>query len=553
MRLIPKYQKAGSLNKDWIRDRDINGNWGYKNFKTGQFRTTLPNSKEAQQQEQLKKNNAVLKTYSANKARYNTEIATRRNHSDEIINKVISRPEIVVDKSGNMNIVHQNELAPGEDSAQLNTTIEEQIPIFKGIKLAAGLGKLALSKMGQNSLSHWARNSLLNEVAGDLTTNIATPLISIDPVPLEDGFAYRTFTPTNGGWVKDGKLYNINYGLGDVKIIDGKYHSVRPPHFNNPDKLWWDTSGHNRGWVVQVTNEANTQTLQDASKNGFNFDWGAFSKGYRLSDPIETDKVITYKFDPITRTMVPSIPGKIVTNKQSPFEIFQTTKLIQNRTQVQPSLNFLDERFLIKANNFANTYGYPKISYIRGVDTSADLESSVKAMLERHNTFARGVHTPDIEEQEQIKSIIGQNASMDDMLKYVSTHGRPEDPRKRIFISGTSNAQAYSGFPNNGRTALVQRKYKLGSDRNKWFDEADFKIYSQPESDNITFPHIRAPWAQGKSKVPETELSSENGELIFKGWAQPELRTVKDTEGNRHWWLQEQFPENKLSKNLKVK
>lgn len=36
-----------------------------------------------------------------------------------------------------------------------------------------GLGKIALSKMGQNTVSHWARNSLLNETAGILTRNVS--------------------------------------------------------------------------------------------------------------------------------------------------------------------------------------------------------------------------------------------------------------------------------------------------------------------------------------------------------------------------------------------
>ena len=39
--------------------------------------------------------------------------------------------------------------------------------------LGLGLGKIALSKMGQNTVSHWARNSLLNETAGNLTKNIS--------------------------------------------------------------------------------------------------------------------------------------------------------------------------------------------------------------------------------------------------------------------------------------------------------------------------------------------------------------------------------------------
>lgn len=39
--------------------------------------------------------------------------------------------------------------------------------------LGLGLGKIALSKMGQNAISHWARNSLLNETAGNLTKNMS--------------------------------------------------------------------------------------------------------------------------------------------------------------------------------------------------------------------------------------------------------------------------------------------------------------------------------------------------------------------------------------------
>lgn len=39
--------------------------------------------------------------------------------------------------------------------------------------LGLGLGKIALSKIGQNAVSHWARNSLLNETAGNLTKNIS--------------------------------------------------------------------------------------------------------------------------------------------------------------------------------------------------------------------------------------------------------------------------------------------------------------------------------------------------------------------------------------------
>lgn len=85
-----------------------------------------------------------------------------------------------------------------------------------------------------------------------------------------------------------------------------------------------DKFGHNRGQVVQVTKESNTQSLQDAANNGFSLNWGSFGKGYRLSDPIKTNEVINYKLDPITNTMVPSMPGKIINNKQTPSEILST-------------------------------------------------------------------------------------------------------------------------------------------------------------------------------------------------------------------------------------
>ena len=114
--------------------------------------------------------------------------------------------------------------------------------------LGLGLSKIALSKMGQNAVSHWARNSLLNETAGSLTKNIATPLIESEAVPLEDGFVYRTFTPSHGGFIKNNLVYNRSYGVrGLIKSLRpllGKVLSVnRAPesYFNfnkNLSQIW---------------------------------------------------------------------------------------------------------------------------------------------------------------------------------------------------------------------------------------------------------------------------------------------------------------------------
>lgn len=199
-------------------------------------------------------------------------------------------------------------------------TVYPEFDLITGAGLAKDIGLFWLRKLGNK----WARNKLLDNSIKDITKSLDNPTMGFQEVPLEDGLVYRTFTPSHGGWVKDGRVYNRSYGLGDVRIQDGKYYSVRQTHFNNPDKLWWDKFGHNRGQVVQVTNEANTQSLQDVANNGFNLNYGSFEKGYRLSDPIKTNKVINYKLDPLTNTMVPSMPGKIINNKQTPSEILST-------------------------------------------------------------------------------------------------------------------------------------------------------------------------------------------------------------------------------------
>ena len=196
-------------------------------------------------------------------------------------------------------------------------TVYPEFDLITGAGLAKDVGLFSLSKLGNK----WAKNKLLDSSVKNITKNLDNPTIGFQEVPLEDGFVYRAFTPSHGGFVKNNRVYNRNYGIGDVKVQNGKYYSVRQAHFNNPDKLWWDKFGHNRGQVVQVTKESNTQSLQDAANNGFSLNWGSFGKGYRLSDPIKTNEVINYKLDPITNTMVPSMPGKIINNKQTPSEI----------------------------------------------------------------------------------------------------------------------------------------------------------------------------------------------------------------------------------------
>lgn len=311
MKWIPKYQKAGKLN-----------------FKTSglswqQSKQDQEVTRHAQSIGILNPTNLKRRLQPASKnlkAKYNN-LSTKERIA--LAKRSMPHSEIVIVRNQQGNTKTSTNPQAGAMSGA--DPVGEFVVGTAAGNLGLGLGKMALSKMGQNAVSHWARNSLLNETAGNLTKNLNNPLIESEAVPLEDGFVYRTFTPSHGGFVKNNRIYNRSYGIGDVKVQNGKYYSVRQAHFNNPDKLWWDKFGHNRGQVVQVTKESNTQSLQDAANNGFNLGYGYYTKGYKLSDPIEIDKVIVYKFDPITNTMVPSMPEKIINNKQTPSEILSTS------------------------------------------------------------------------------------------------------------------------------------------------------------------------------------------------------------------------------------
>lgn len=158
----------------WIKDRDINGNYGYRNTKTGEFRTTLLNSKEENRQNQARLNKAVLRTYSTKQQHYEEHDSKRKNHSDETIKKQVKVPYITTDKQGNFQEGTVKILAPSEDSAQIDNTLEGLLIGDKVFRLGFGITKLALSKTGSNGLAHWARNSLVNEAAKDLTKQLSS-------------------------------------------------------------------------------------------------------------------------------------------------------------------------------------------------------------------------------------------------------------------------------------------------------------------------------------------------------------------------------------------
>lgn len=159
MKQITKYQKANRLN-----------------FKT----TGLPWQQSKEDQEVARHAQSVgilnltnlksrLQPASKNlKAKYNN-LSTKERLA--LAKKSMPHSEIVTvkDQQGNT----KTDTNPQAGAMSGADPVGEFIVGTAAGNLGLGLGKLALSKMGQNAVSHWVRNSLLNETAGNLTKNIS--------------------------------------------------------------------------------------------------------------------------------------------------------------------------------------------------------------------------------------------------------------------------------------------------------------------------------------------------------------------------------------------
>ena len=159
MKWIPKYQKAGKLN-----------------FKT----TGLPWQQSKQDQEITRNTQSTgtlnptnlkrrLQPAAKNlKAKYNN-LSTKERVA--LAKKSMPHSEIVTvkDQQGNT----KTSTNPQAGAMSGADPVGEFVVGTAAGNLGLSLGKMALSKMGQNAVSHWARNSLLNETTGNLTKNVS--------------------------------------------------------------------------------------------------------------------------------------------------------------------------------------------------------------------------------------------------------------------------------------------------------------------------------------------------------------------------------------------
>ena len=147
--------------------------------------------------------------------------------------------------------------------------------------LGLGLGKMALSKMGQNAVSHWARNSLLNETAGSLTKNMSqgiTNNLAAKEYTIRDNpiMQLSYYKPTRKAW-STGKAegneatsyffkQQPNQRFELVKDIEPNNYSV---HFKT------DRNGLSYGNKMQLFAKVANEIPEGANLST----WGSISKG----------------------------------------------------------------------------------------------------------------------------------------------------------------------------------------------------------------------------------------------------------------------------------
>lgn len=166
-------------------------------------------------------------------------------------------------------------------------------------------------------------------------------------------------------------------------------------------------------------------------------------------------------------------------------------------------------------NKWAEFYGYQKILK----DTPLkEIEPLMKSTFDRHNTFYRGLRLPVGEDLTEVKKVLGENATEQDILNYIATTGRKGD----TYATPFSNAGIYGND-----VAILRRKYRLGEDPQTWLKDADFDYTDTPATQTIT-TGVNYPWASNMdTKLIPNEIRFIPEEFEHVGWMP---KTVFDPE-----------------------
>lgn len=159
MKWVPKYQRAGKLN----------------------FKTTGLQWQKSKQDQEIARNSQSIEILNPTNLKRRLQPAAKNLKTK--YNNLSVKERIALAKRS---MPHSEVVTVKDQQGNTKTSTNSQAGAMSGAdpvgefivgtaagNLGLGLGKIALSKMGQNAVSHWARNSLLNETAGSLTKNVS--------------------------------------------------------------------------------------------------------------------------------------------------------------------------------------------------------------------------------------------------------------------------------------------------------------------------------------------------------------------------------------------
>lgn len=337
-------------------------------------------------------------------------------------------------------------------------------------------------------------------------------------------FVHRGRWRLRGGYVhaKDGQIQPLASSIGEPRI-------------------WWNKGdNYGNGEIILTTKSPKVDERVIDNLDKYSEYHGAYSPTYYTSGSIPIEDVQIYRRNPLTGDYEHGIKYTPVVSKadgNTYTDFYGAAKRLEEEQALAAKiaennrlLDLLDEfsqKHAIK-DLIAGTDGwedvvltYPKADRTT-VTSNRRTNKQIRDAIARHNTFARGVQMPSSPEDiEHIRSVFGDDwmDKQDEVLKYIATHQRPGTGG--FFIAPTGNAAMYGNERNGlGRVNLIRRKYKLGKDRSKWFDEGDFVFQQHPIYSGITFNEtsdIIAPWlnpntwsSPGSRVIPyrETELIS---------------------------------------------
>lgn len=161
---------------------------------------------------------------------------------------------------------------------------------------------------------------------------------------------------------------------------------------------------------------------------------------------------------------------------------------------------------LPRYNRWAKFYGYPEISTETPIK---DIEFLMKKSFEKHNRFYRGLQMPVGEDLDNVKKILGKNASSEDIMNYIASIGRSGD----TYATPLSNAGIYGND-----VAILRRKFTLGEDPKTWLDDVDFNYTDTPATHTIN-TGVNYPWATSMdTKIIPNEIRYVPNEFEHIGW-----------------------------------